>query len=214
MPSLLRLCTVALLATAAAAASCDARRYCDTKPCTMPLATENDGFSLLGAHKELQDNIDAAVAIAKRFPGLKTDDDLDIHTSWMYLCCLTLDEHIRAAAALGAVKWAPVNISYSQAICNVDGSLILMADEASQAALGAQVAVFEAALVAAGIPVLVPRAEMEGFHLTIGTANSTYPMAEALAAINAAVPPGTWTSPFPLKDFVFFTPPFVVSAHE
>lgn len=201
-----------LLATATG--DCSPRRYCDTKHCTTPSAFENDGFSLLGAHTQLQKSVNVAVAIAQTFPGLRTNDDLDIHTSWMYLCCLTLEEHLRAAVALTSVKWAPVNISYSSAVCNVDGSLILMADAASQAALGAQVAAFEAALVAAGIPVAVPRAAMEGFHLTLGTANSSYDFEGALAAINRAVPPGTWTEPFPLKNFAFFTPPYEVSAHE
>jgi hypothetical protein len=62
-----------------------------------------------------------------------------------------------------------------QVVCNVDGSIILMADAPSQAALGALVQRFEAAIEAAGLPV-VPRSTMEGFHLTIGTTNSSYPM--------------------------------------
>ncbi len=65
-----------------------------------------------------------------------------------------------------------------QVVCNVDGSVILMADDASQAAFGALVQRFEAAIAATGLPV-VPRSAMEGFHVTIGTdgtTNATYPM--------------------------------------
>ena len=95
-----------------------------------------------------------------------------------------------------------------------DGSLILHADDASQAAIGAIVARFEAAIEATGIAV-VPRATMEPFHMTVGTVDlSVFPMADALTAINAAVPRGTWTAPIPLTDFAFLLPvPHVVAAH-
>ena len=42
------------------------------------------------------------------------------------------------------------------------------------------------------------------FHLTLGTTNATYPMAEALAAINAAVP--SWGEPILLKNYAFYAP--------
>lgn len=66
-------------------------------------------------------------------------------------------------------------MALEQVVCNVDGSVILMADDASQAAFGALVQRFEAAIAATGLPV-VPRRSMEGFHVTIGTTNATYPM--------------------------------------
>jgi hypothetical protein len=66
-------------------------------------------------------------------------------------------------------------MALEQVVCNVDGSVILMADDASQAAFGALVQHFEAAIAATGLPV-VPRSSMEGFHVTIGTTNATYPM--------------------------------------
>ncbi len=68
---------------------------------------------------------------------------------------------------------------------------------------------FEAAIVAAGLPV-VPRATMEGFHVTIGTTNSSFPMQAALAAINAAIP--VWTPPLLISGFTFFFPPHLVKA--
>ena len=91
-------------------------------------------------------------------------------------------------------------------ICNHDGSLILHADDASQAAIGAIVARFEAAIEAAGVAV-VPRSTMEPYHMTVGTVDTAvFPMAEALAAINAAVPVGSWTAPIPLRNFAFLLP--------
>ena len=200
------------LATAAPAA-CDPRGYCPSV-CTKPGAVETDGLALLDAHLPLLGAVGRAVDVLRSFPGALTDDRLDIHTTFMYLCCVTLEEiALKVLPALDAVQWAAPNVSYSEAVCNKDGSVILMADAASQAAIGAVVARLEAAVVAAGVAV-VPRATMEGFHLTIGTTNASYPMAEALAAINAAVPPGSWTAPIPLKNFAFLLPiPHEVVAH-
>jgi len=151
-------------------------------------------------------NIGRAVDIARSFPGVTSDDRLDIHVTFEYLCCVTLGELLaKVYPALDAVRWAPVNVSFSRAICNVDGSIILAADDASQAALGALVARFEAAIEAAGVAVF-PRARMQGFHMTIATTDAAYAMDAALAAINAAVPEGTWTAPFALKNFAFLLP--------
>jgi len=198
------LLSLALLAAsgAAAPATCDQRGYCPAS-CARAGATEADGLALLDGHLELLANIGRAVDVMRSFPGVATDDRLDIHTTFQYICCVTVEELVtKVFPALDSVRWAPVNISYSRAVCNKDGSIILMADDASQAALGAVVARFEAAIEAAGVAV-VPRATMEGFHMTIGTTNSSYPMEEALAAINAAVPEGTWTAPFALTNFAF-----------
>ena len=195
---------LALLAAsgAAAPATCDQRGYCPTS-CAHPGATEADGLALLDGHLELLAHIGRAVDVMRSFPGVATDDRLDIHTTFQYICCVTVEELVtKVYPALDSVQWAPVNISYSRATCNRDGSVILMADDASQAALGAVVARFEAAIEAAGVAV-VPRATMEGFHMTIGTTNASYPMEEALAAINAAIPEGTWTAPFALTNFAF-----------
>jgi len=209
----LLLSLLALAAAAAAPASCDQRGYCPAA-CAKPGGTETDGLALLDGHLPLLGAVGRAVDVMRSFPGVLTDDRLDIHTTFMYLCCVTLEEiALKVLPALDSVQWAAPNVSYSEAVCNKDGSIILMADAASQAAIGAVVARLEAAVVAAGVAV-VPRATMEGFHLTIGTTNATYPMAEALAAINAAVPPGSWTAPIPLKNFAFLLPiPHEVKSH-
>jgi len=202
-------------AAAAAPASCDQRSYCPAS-CARPGAAETDGLALLVADLPLLGSIGRAVDVMRRYPGVTSDDRLDIHTTFMYICCVTQTEITeKIFPALDSVAWAPVNISYSRAVCNEDGSIILMADDASQAAMAALVARFEAAVEAAGVPITTPRAQMEGFHMTIGTTNATYPMEAALAAINAAVPEGTWTTdPFPISSFAFFLPvPHLVVAH-
>jgi len=151
---------LAMVAILAAPPSCDQRGYCPTN-CTRPGAAESDGFAILLAHLELLGNIGKAVDIMRSFPGVNSDDRLDIHTTFLYLCCVTQTElSSKVFPALDSVAWAPINISYSKAVCNKDGSIILMADDMSQAALGALVARFEAAIEAADVAV-VPRASME-----------------------------------------------------
>jgi len=199
----------ALLLTAAAAAgappSCSQRGYCPSN-CTRAGATETDGLALLLADGALVASVGKAVALMRGFPGVTSDDALDVHTTFMYVCCVT-DAEIRGAVlpALDSVVWDPVTVSYSHAVCNKDGSIILYADAATQAAMSALVARFEAAVAAQGVWIQ-PRASMENFHVTIGTTNASYPMDDALAAINAAIPEGAWAPPFAVTSFVFFLP--------
>lgn len=212
--SLARLASQLTLVAAAAAApaSCDQRGYCPAN-CTRPGATETDGLALLLADSALVASVGKAVSIMRNYPGVTSDDALDVHTTFMYICCVT-DAEItgKVFPALDAVAWAPVSVSYGHAICNADGSIILYADDATQRAMGALVARFEDAVIAAGV-VIDRRASMEGFHVTIGTTNSSFPMDEALAAINAAIPEGTWATPFAVDSFAFFLPvPHLVKA--
>ena len=207
---------LALTASAAPAApapaSCSPLRYCPDN-CTRAGAGETDGISLLDDRPELYASVGRAVAVARSFPGVTSDDKLVVHITFQYICCVTDDEISgKVFPALDSVKWAPLNVSFDRAICNVDGSIILAVDAASQAAMGALVARFEAAVAAAGVAV-VPRASMQGFHVTIATTGPGYAMAAALAAINAAVLPGAWTAPITLTGFAFLTPiPHVVAA--
>ena len=198
---------------AAQPAACSPLRYCPTN-CTRDGATETDGITLLGLDDPvLATNIGKAVKIARTFPGVTSDDALIVHVTFQYICCVTVDEiEKKVMPALDSIKWAPVNVSFSSAICNVDGSIILAADEATQLAMGALVKRFEAAIEATGIAV-VPRASMQPFHSTIATTDAGYDMAAALAAINAAIPSGSWAPSIAVKNFAFLVPvPHVVEA--
>ena len=214
MPPRAYYCFTALLAAALAAQAaqqCDSHGYCPSN-CSRPGAVESDGFQLLYGQAALWSSVGKAVEVMRRFPGVLTDDALDPHTTFQYLCCLTPAELTdKVFPAMDAVQWAPVRASYAKAVCNVDGSVILLADDATQAQMSAVVEQLEAAIVATGVPV-VPRASMQSFHITLGTTNASFPMAEALAAINAAVT--DWTPPFDIFEFSFFLPvPHTVRAH-
>ena len=190
-------------AASAAPAQCDPRGYCPST-CSRPGAVESDGFQLLYGQSALWTSVRKAVDVMRRFPGVLTDDALDPHTTFQYLCCLTPAELTeKVFPAMDAVQWAPVRASYAKAVCNVDGSVILLADDATQAQMSAVVEKLEAAIEATGLPV-IPRATMQSFHITLGTTNASFPMAEALAAINAAVT--DWAPPFDISEFSFFLP--------
>jgi len=50
------------------------------------------------------------------------------------------------------------------------------------------------AMADAGVPVNVARKDQEPFHSTLAVVDgSTYPVEEAMRAVNELVPPGTWT---------------------
>jgi hypothetical protein len=154
----------------------------------------------------------------QRYPGARSDDRFIIHLTLMYICCATpaVAKSI-LLPAFRSVVWAPMNISYSHAVCNVDGSVILLADDDTQSLLAALVVQFEHAAAARGF-VMQARATMEAFHTTIGTSNGSYPMQRALADINTAIP--AWT-PHPVlfdrfwllsRDELQFWPPEEVVA--
>jgi hypothetical protein len=43
--------------------------------------------------------------------------------------------------------------------------------------------------------VSIPHAKLQAYHMTLGVVDSSYPIEDAVAAINARIPPGTWTEP-------------------
>ncbi len=143
----------------------------------------------------------------QRYPGARSDDRFIVHLTLMYICCVTPDiAKSILLPAFRAVVWVPLNISYSHAVCNVDGSIILLADADTQSSLSALAVQFEQAAAARGF-VMQARATMEVFHTTIGTTNSSYPMERALADINSEIP--LWT-PHP----VLFDSFWLLSRHE
>lgn len=195
---------------------CSPRSYCPPiNTCAdVTNAYENDGITLLDFHPELVSNVEKAINIIRKYPGVTSDDALIVHTSFMYLCCQYYNDTIdKAYPAMDSVSWLPFNVSYDAPICNHDGSIILMADAQSQIAMQAVVSKLEDALTAAGV-FFIPRAEMEHYHITLATTNASFPMTEALTEINTAIPPGTWTStPITLDSFAFFFPPKAIVAH-
>ena len=188
-------------------------------PCILQERAPRRQTNHLDAHPALVDSVGRAVDVMKRYPGVRTDDRFIVHLTLMYICCASPEiAKSILLPAFRSVSWKPMNISYSRAICNADGSVILLADAVTQASLAALVTEFEKASAARGF-VMQARATMEAFHTTIGTVNSSFPMQQALLDINTEIP--SWT-PHPAQFDRFwllsrhvleFWPPAEVVSH-
>ena len=117
----------------------------------------------------------------------------------VFLVCLTLPTHPNRRTVLTLTLTLTLAWRVDSGAEDVDHlSVIVLLDDASQTTLHAWVAEIEAQIRAAGVDVHVPRTEQEPFHATLGVVSAaSYPAEAALADINEAIPPGTW-SPIPI----------------
>jgi hypothetical protein len=161
----------------------------------------------LDAHPQLVRAVGHASRIMRRYPGVLTSDRFIVHLTLMYICCASpaVAKDI-LLPAFRSVIWSTTNISYSRAVCNADGSIILLADAATQSTLAALVTQFEDAAAARGF-VMQRRSGMEVFHTTIGTTDSSFPMQQVLQQINTEIP--FWT-PQPVRFDKFW----LLSRHQ
>ena len=79
-------------------------------------------------------------------------------------------------------------------------SVIVLMDAEANALMEAFAADLEAAIEAAGVRLQAKRRGQQPFHSTLAVVNgTTFPLEEAVAAINQLVPPGSWTGESPLQ---------------
>jgi len=126
-----------------------------------------------------------------------------IHMSFNYFCCYSKQDIATLHTVLAAYDWpTDLAVSFDQPTIRIDSdaekvehySYILLLDEPSQAKMHSLMDGVEAAVRAAGLDVHVPRRQQEPFHSTLAVVDGRdFPAVAALAAVNAAVPPGTWT---------------------
>jgi hypothetical protein len=149
----------------------------------------------------------AGEVVRKLDPTVKPEFGAGLHMSFLYLCCYTVDERATIRGVLESTQWRPINITFDRAEWRIDNdgsppthySVCIFLDEASQMKMLSWVAEVEAAIAAAGVSIHIPRAAQEPFHSTLAVVNgTTFPLEEAVAAINQLVPPGSWTGEGPL----------------
>ena len=126
-----------------------------------------------------------------------------IHMSFNYFCCYSEEDLKTIHEVLTAYDWpTQLEVSFDQPTIRIDSgadkvehySYILLLDEASQAKMHSVMDGVEAAVRAAGVDVHVPRRLQEPFHSTLAVVDGrNFPAVAALEAVNAAVPPGTWS---------------------
>eukprot|EP00605_Chrysophyceae_sp_TOSAG23-4_P000183 GSChrysophyteH1.ASY1.ANO1.217.1 assembled CDS len=126
-----------------------------------------------------------------------------IHMSFNYFCCYQKEDLKTLHAVLEGFDWPEVQVSFDKPTIRIDSdandvshySFILLLDEKSQKIVHDVMSKVEAAVRGAGVDVHVPRSQQEPFHSTLAVVNGLdFPAAAALQAVNAAVPPGTWTA--------------------
>jgi hypothetical protein len=165
--------------------------------------------------------------ILKKLGRIEYDDDMILHTTVMYLCCVGVETYFsKVVEAIESVKWQPFNVTFERLVCNFDNSTnrpsatttsaIIRLSNETQRAMGALVALFEAAIKARGVPV-VPRSEMEPFHSTLAVLPKGFPTEKGLDAVNEAIASSDWTEgkgPIVVDSFESSLPPWKFRSHR
>ena len=161
--------------------------------------------------------------------GNYSDGGLHLHLHLQYLCCQTADDVRKIAEVYRTFQFPRLNISFDRAVCRTDfddgaagmhASLIVLLDQDSNSRLQTFVAGIEDAIAAAGVNLTIRRRQQQPFHAMLGSVHtprpatppaayrgSLYPVADALADINAQIRPGTWdTEPVIVQDATLNAP--------
>ncbi len=130
-------------------------------------------------------------------PFVEVGDTL--HTTLLYLCCLTPIELQTALAVLENRAWPVLSgLKFDQAVC-VQGSqtnIVVKYSAESEAHLQAYAASVEQELQSHHVPIVVPRKDQIYFHSTLVQVpdehKAQYPFNRAVQAVNAKIKPGSW----------------------
>jgi hypothetical protein len=132
-----------------------------------------------------------------------------IHISFNYFCCYSTEDISVIISVLSKYEWPEIEVTFDQPTIRIDSdaehvehySFIIMLDDTSQKKMAAVMEGVEEAIRAAGIDVHVPRSQQEPFHSTLAVVpGRDFAAVAALKAVNAAVPPGTWSAPILVKS--------------
>jgi len=155
-----------------------------------------------------------ATSIAASYGVLIPEHDILIsHMTVQYLCCLSPEQFTDYISLISSqLKWAPFNVTFATVGCTTN-SLIVWVDDNTQSELSKFVERIESLMIANGIPVNEPRSKEFPFHSTIGQVLGDYPVAEAVAAINKAIP--VWNKdPIIIDSFTLLVPPYEFHSNQ
>eukprot|EP00039_Didymoeca_costata_P010834 m.146895 g.146895 ORF g.146895 m.146895 type:complete len:220 (-) comp14978_c0_seq7:1311-1970(-) len=178
---------------------CEDAVYCNSALCSSNNATNMAGtlHPLMGnssGEQELLNSAKLAMEAVQQFGPVSNPSIGSLHLSFQYLCCYNDTELQHVSEVIHAVKWQPINVTFSRIVCAA-GEFVALASPTSQGDLFGVVSAMEEAMAVAGIAVHRYRAAQFAFHVSlfqppIGAKfpNNTY--ADMLAAANEALPPG------------------------
>jgi hypothetical protein len=167
--------------------SCPSGHYCGS--CPDGSANFDTIHLMLGDRtpglKQFHASVRAAVAMFQRFPGIRSNDVADTHMTVQYLCCLNSTQLGTVRRILRQHPFPKLAVRFGHVICRT-ASFIVQADPVTQHTLGQWVAAVEGAILAAGVPVPIRRAQQAPFHSTLCTFGASYSnsSAVAMAAVN------------------------------
>jgi uncharacterized surface protein with fasciclin (FAS1) repeats len=130
--------------------------------------------------KQLHTSVDEAVAIFRRYPGIRSDDASDTHMSVQYLCCLNSTQMATVRKVVATHPFPKLRALFGDVICRT-ASFIATVDSDTQQTLGKWVDTIENAMIAAGVPVHTRRSQQAPFHVTLATFGASYENSSAVA---------------------------------
>ena len=139
---------------------------------------------------QIFDNFLKAISILESFGPLKSKDLFDIHVSFQYLCCYNLADYEKIIKIYKSVPWKPFKISLSKVVCIKSGdtiSIVALVNNNTQNILAKYVSTIETKMNEIGVNVTIPRSSKEPFHATIAVVDSSFPISNAVKAVNDAI---------------------------
>lgn len=150
-------------------------------------------YGLSEGHRQFITSFESAISIINKYPGVNSEDKIDLHMTLQYFCCYNAFTYAKIAEVLATIKWRPIPLTFSKVVCNwEDGkravaSLVILLSPESESLLQDYVARIETELVQRGIPVRKPRSRMEPFHSTLAVVHPTYPIRQVLEELQAQI---------------------------
>jgi len=140
-------------------------------------------------------NMKKAIQIIKKYPGVVSTDEDDLHSTLFYFCCYHLVEYKVISDIFANYSWSPFEMKFDHAVCNSGGdsnstylSIIVTLEKSSEQKMQHLVKHMEHILEQEGIRIHVPRKHQEPFHSTLAVVDSSYPLDKVLKEINTQIP--------------------------
>ena len=163
----------------------------DCPTCKFPLFEKNPVAKVfLSGVDELILSATRADAFLKNLSSPDTIQQFDdpktgLHTSLFYFCCHSHQDVVKIKLAFRAMKWGSFVVKYDSFGCNLDHdnkTVYLHALPSNQSDLFVWASIVEKAVEAVNVKIHHPRKSK--FHMTLARVTRTYPVDEAVHALN------------------------------
>lgn len=172
-------------------------------------------------------NAHKAIEIIRSFGDVVDDDLLYLHTTIAYLCCYgDNDYNTLIFPALHSVVFSAFNITFNTALhCNYDyytnhdnattSSLVVLLSNETQQQLMKLTQQLQGAITRITHLPVIPRSQMEPFHVTLAVVKQHYPVQKAIQKVSQEI--SSWTDhwgPIQISQFESLKPPQLFKARN